>query len=71
MVFAESMRLFPPAWTLARFVNKEYRVGGYLLPVGSVVIMSQYMMHHDPRYFPAPQEFDPERWRPEAKAARP
>ncbi|MGI8655027.1 MAG: cytochrome P450 [Pyrinomonadaceae bacterium] len=71
MVFAESMRLFPPAWALARFVLKEYQVGGYTLPAGSIVIMSPYVMHRDSRYFPDPCRFDPERWKPEAKAARP
>jgi cytochrome P450 len=52
-------------------VAKEYRVGGYVLPVGSVVACSQYVMHRDPRYYSDPERFDPERWTPEAKATRP
>ncbi len=71
MVFAEAMRLFPPSWALSRFVAKDYHVGGYMIPADSVVIMSQYVMQRDLRYFPDPCQFDPERWRPEAKAARP
>ncbi|MDQ3804531.1 MAG: cytochrome P450 [Acidobacteriota bacterium] len=71
MVLAESMRLYPPSWTLARFVTGDWRVGGYILPAGSVVIMSQYTMHRHPRYFRDPSRFDPERWTPEARAARP
>jgi cytochrome P450 len=71
MVFTEAMRLFPPSWALARFVTKDYHVGGYTIPTDSVVIMSQYVVQRDPRYFPDPGVFDPERWRPEAKAARP
>jgi cytochrome P450 len=71
MVFAESMRLYPPAWTLARYLIKDYEVGGYVMPAGSTVIISQYLMHHDPRYFPNPTHFDPQRWTPEAKAERP
>lgn len=71
MVFAESMRLYPPAWILARYVAKDYSVGGYVMPAGSVVACSQYVIHRDPRYFNEPERFDPERWTPEAKAARP
>ncbi|WDT73303.1 MAG: cytochrome P450 [Candidatus Manganitrophus sp.] len=36
-----------------------------------MVLMSQYVMHHDPRYYPDPFRFDPERWEPAAKAVRP
>jgi cytochrome P450 len=71
MVFAESMRLYPPAWILARYVAKDYSIAGYVLPAGSVVACSQYVMHRDPRYYSDPERFDPERWTPEAKAARP
>jgi cytochrome P450 len=71
MVLAESMRLYPPSWALARFVTDDWEVGDYVLPAGSVVIMSQYTMHRDPRYFPDPSRFDPDRWTPEARAARP
>ncbi|MCV4732647.1 cytochrome P450, partial [Escherichia coli] len=46
-------------------------IGGYLVPAGSLVLVSQYVMHRDARYFPEPERFDPERWRPENKQARP
>ena len=71
MVLAEAMRLYPPAWVLGRRALKDYEVGGYRVPAGSIVIMSQYVMHRDERYFPDPLRFDPERWTPEAKEARP
>jgi cytochrome P450 len=71
MVFAEAMRLYPPAWTLGRRVLQDYRVGEYVLPAGSIVLMSQWVMHHDPRYYPEPFKFDPERWTAEAREARP
>jgi len=71
MVFAESMRIYPPSWILARFLIKDFEAGGYVMPAGSIVIISQYLMHHDSRYFPDPGRFDPERWKPEAKASRP
>ena len=71
MVLAESMRLYPPAWALGRMAINDYEVGGYVAPAGSLVLVSQYVMHRDGRYFPEPQRFDPERWRPSAREARP
>ena len=49
-VFRESMRLYPPAWTIGRQVINDYKIDKYVLPAGSVILMSQYVMHHDPRY---------------------
>ena len=71
MVFAEAMRLYLPAWTLARRVRGPYKVGGYVIPANSHIIMSQYVMHRDPRYYPNPHRFEPERWAPEQQASRP
>ena len=71
MVFAESMRLYPPICAVARTVNEEYEVGGHLLKAGTVVQACQYTMHRDPRFFPEPQRFDPERFTPTAQASRP
>jgi len=71
MVFAESMRLFPPAWGIGRRPIQEYRVGDYELPARSVTLMSPYVVHRDPRWFPDPETFDPDRWLPENVATRP
>jgi cytochrome P450 len=71
MVVAETMRLYPPAWTLGRLALEDYEVGGYIIPRGSLVLVSQYVIQRDPRFWPDPERFDPERWTPEAKAARP
>lgn len=71
MIFAEAMRLYPPTWRLVRYAIKDYKVGGYVVPAGSLVVVSQFVMHRDPRYFPDPLRFDPERWTPEARASRP
>lgn len=71
MVLAEAMRLYPPAWALGRMTINDYEVGGYLVPAGSLVLMSQYVMHRDARFFPEPQCFDPERWTPSAREAKP
>jgi cytochrome P450 len=71
MVLAESMRLYPPAWGIGRRAVQDYAVGGYVVPARSIVLVSQYVMHRDPRYYPEPDAFDPQRWTPEAEAARP
>lgn len=71
MVLAESMRLYPPAWAIGRMALNDFEIGGYVVPRKSLVLMSQYVMHHDPRFFPEPLRFDPERWSPEARETRP
>ncbi|MBW3625208.1 MAG: cytochrome P450 [Armatimonadetes bacterium] len=70
-VFAESLRVYPPAWALARQAMCDVEIGGYAVPAGSLVIMSQWVMHHDPRFFPDPDRFDPDRWTPELKEQLP
>jgi cytochrome P450 len=70
-VFLEAMRMYPPVWTMTRLALKDYAVGGYTLPAGSLVLISQYVMHHDERYYPDPHRYDPERWSPEARQSRP
>lgn len=71
MVLHESMRLYPPAWILGRQALGAYPVGHYVMPAGALVLMSQYVMHHDARFFPDPFRFDPLRWTAEARATRP
>ena len=71
MVLAESMRLYPPAWVIGRLAIKDYAVGGAVAEKGALVLLSQYVMHRDARFFPDPLRFDPERWTPEAKESRP
>ena len=70
-VFAESMRLYPPAWAMGRMSTREVHLGPYNIPAGSHVFFSQYMMSRTEEYFPDPLRFDPDRFTPEAKAARP
>ncbi len=71
MVFAESMRLYPPAWAIGRRNLETYQIDGYSIPPRSIILMSPYVVHRDPRWFPNPEIFDPDRWLPEAVAARP
>jgi cytochrome P450 len=70
MVLAESMRLYPPAWAMGRHARADFRLGEFLLPQKTTVLMSQFITHRDPRFFPDPLRFDPERFTPEAKARR-
>jgi cytochrome P450 len=70
-VLTESMRLYPPAWILTREALEDCVIGGYSIPKGATVILSQYVTHHDPRFFPEPQRFDPDRWSPEMKSKLP
>jgi cytochrome P450 len=71
MVFAESMRIYPPAWAMGRQSTADIALGPYRFPAGTYFFFSQYVMQRDPEYFPDPLRFDPERFTPEAKAARP
>jgi cytochrome P450 len=64
-VIKESMRLYPPAWGVAREVIEEFELGGYRIPEGANIVMSQWIMHRDPRFFSSPGSFDPGRWRSE------
>jgi cytochrome P450 len=70
MVLAESLRLYPPAWAMGRHALNDFQLGDYFLPAKTTVLMSQFVMHRDPRYFPDPLRFDPERFTPEAKSKR-
>jgi cytochrome P450 len=64
-VIAEAMRLYPPAWTMGRRAVVDYHWGGCDIPAGSLILMSQWILHRDARYWPEPERFDPERWLPE------
>jgi cytochrome P450 len=66
-VFREAMRLYPPVWTMGRFVQNDYALGGYTLPKGSSLMFSQYVMHHSSKYYDNPETFDPDRWTEEFK----
>ncbi len=61
-VFAEAMRLYPPAWVIGRRAKTEYAIGEYTVPARSIFMMSPYVIHRDPRWFPDPEQFNPERW---------
>ena len=61
-VVTESMRLYPPAWGMARIAIEDAEIAGYPIPKGCGVSLAQWVVHRDPRWFEAPLEFRPERW---------
>ncbi len=64
-VFAETLRLYPPAWAIGRRALQDYEVGGVPIRKGQILLMSPYVVHRDPRWFAEPLKFRPERWTPE------
>lgn len=64
MVLSETLRLYPPIYAIAREAREAFEAGGYAVPAGTLVLMSPYVMHRDPRYYPDPARFEPERWHP-------
>jgi cytochrome P450 len=61
-VVAESMRLYPPAWTMGRRAIEAHTIGGHTIAPGALVITSQWVVHRDPRWWKSPDLFDPTRW---------
>tara|TARA_B100001989_G_scaffold251984_1_gene232656 strand:+ start:14699 stop:15934 length:1236 start_codon:yes stop_codon:yes gene_type:complete len=71
MILHESMRLFPPAWNIGRYAPEDVQIGDGIIPKDTTILMSPYVVHRDPRWYPEPETFDPMRWTPEKKEARP
>jgi cytochrome P450 len=61
-VVHESLRLYPPAFIMARMNVETVNVGGYEIPPRSTLLASQWVMHRDPRFYEQPEQFMPERW---------
>ena len=70
-VLAESMRVYPPAWAIGREPLEEFDAGGYRIRAGTVVLVSPWIVHRDPRWWADPERFDPDRWSPEREAEIP
>jgi cytochrome P450 len=70
-VFAEALRLFPPAWAIGRRAREDYSIGEYTIPAKSILLKSPWVVHRDPRWWPEPERFQPERWIAEAAEKRP
>ena len=71
MVVKEAMRLYPPVWAFGREALEDCEIGGYHVPAGTQLLMSQWVTHRDPRYFATPETFYPGRWTEEMEHSLP
>lgn len=70
-IFAEALRLYPPAWTISREAVVDTMIADVAVKAGTTVVMSQWVMHRNPRLWKDPLAFDPDRFLPAAEEARP
>jgi cytochrome P450 len=70
-VMQEGLRLYPPGWFVGRQAQADVKIGGYTVPKGAVVLVSQYVTHRDARFFEEPERFKPERWESDLEARLP
>ncbi len=70
-VILETMRIYPPAWMFPRVAERDVTVDGHRIPAGAPLLLSPFVSHHDPAFWPDPEVFDPERFTPERSAGRP
>ena len=61
-VIQEGLRLYPPGWFVGRQAKTDVQLGGYRVPAGAMVMLSQYVVQRDPRFYDDPERFKPERW---------
>jgi cytochrome P450 len=71
MIALESMRLYPPAYVVGREALVDLALGGYLVPRGTTLLLPQWVVQRDPRFFEEPEKFKPERWAEERTKALP
>ena len=65
-VVRETLRLYPPAWRVFRATQAPLQIGEYLLPAGANIVLAQWVTQRDPRWFPNPDGFEPDRWADDA-----
>ncbi|UHS59101.1 cytochrome P450 [Agrobacterium vaccinii] len=69
-VFSEAMRLYPPAPVITRTAMKDFRLGDYLIPAGTVMLIPIYAVHRHASIWPDAERFDPDRFSAEATKSR-
>src|ERR1700737_1453054 len=69
-VFLEAMRYFSPAWAIPRVAIRDDDIGGHIVRKGTTVLIPTHRIHHDPRWWPDPEEFGPSRFLPGAVKGR-
>jgi cytochrome P450 len=70
-ILLEAMRLYPPVYALQRNALVDYELEGYAIPKGSLLVMSQYLLHRSQEWFDDPERFDPSRWTGELRQSLP
>jgi len=70
MVISETLRLYPPGLIAIRQCTEDCMLKDLKVPKGMSVTIPMYCIHRDPRIWPNPEKFDPERFTPEAKQSR-
>jgi len=68
--FQEAMRFYPPAWVIPRVAVRDDEIGGHRIRKGATVIIPIHRIHHDERFWPDPETYDPSRFMPGAAEGR-
>ncbi|WP_026877435.1 cytochrome P450 [Jiangella gansuensis] len=61
-VVAETLRLYPPSWMMGRQATADHELGGHVIAAGDLVVLPQWVVHHDHRWWARPYAFEPQRW---------
>ncbi|WP_052665075.1 cytochrome P450 [Nitriliruptor alkaliphilus] len=70
-LFAEALRLYPPSWAMGRQLRADLQVGDVRIPAGDLVVLPQWVVHRDPRWWPEPERCQLERWTDATDRERP
>jgi cytochrome P450 len=70
-VTKEALRLYPAVYSMLREARQDDQLGGYHVPAGTTVILPQWVIHRDGRFYPDPEVFAPERWTREFERSLP
>jgi cytochrome P450 len=70
-LFSESLRLYPPSWAMGRQLLEDLPIADVTIPAGDLVLLPQWVVHRDPRWWPEPERCLLERWTPDAERHRP
>ncbi len=70
-IITESMRLYPPIWSIGRMAFEPFELAGFPIPAGAMLLAPPLIVHRDPRWFDEPLSFRPERWTPEFRQSLP
>ena len=61
-VMQETLRLYPPIFTVSRRASRDAEVCGFSIPRGALLFLSPWVTQRDPAYWQDPQAFRPERF---------